>query len=165
MTSDNERTRRMILQSVSSLDVARWKGLSVNKYGRMDVCPICHHEGHGGFVANPKDEYHRGGFYCYYQHHGGNVIDFLMNLDGCTYVEAVNEIIKVFGLNLPELPELSVTEQEKVLRDQKMRNAFLMLYEMGVQLFHKVMRDGQTENVKESNDYLSRIINMIEKID
>lgn len=165
MPSEYERTKRIILQSVSSLDIAQWKGLPVNKYGRMDVCPICHHDGHGGFIANPKDEKHRGGYYCHYQHHGGNVIDFVMNLDGYTYAEAVNEIIRTFNLNLPELSELSSSEQERVLQDQKMRNAFLVLYEHGVKLFHKVMRDGQTENVRESNDYLDSIISMIEKID
>lgn len=164
MTNEYERTKRIILQSVSSLDVAQQEGLPVNKYGRMDVCPICHHVGHGGFVANPKEGDRRGGYYCHYQHHGGNVIDFVMNLRGFEYTEAVNYIIRMFNLNVPEISGLSDAEQARATRDQKTRNAFLVLYEHGVELFHKVMRDGQTEHVRECNTYLDDIIDMINKI-
>ena len=164
MTKEKERIKRTILRSVSSLDVARLRGLPVSKYGRMDVCPICRHEGHAGFVANPKDDYHFGGYYCHYEHHGGNVIDFVMNLDGSTYPEAVNEIIRSFRLTLPELAELEPKEQEEVSKEKKMWNAFLVLYELALSLYDKVMRDGLTEHLRTTDRYLDNVIRMIDKL-
>lgn len=163
--SDYKRTKNIIVRSVSSYEVAQSAGMPVNKFGRMDRCPICRHNGHAGFVANPIDERHKGEYYCFYSHHGGNVIDFVMNLYGYTYTDAVNWIIRTFNLYLPQQEEASDAERESVSKEQKMRNAFLVLYDQGVKLYHKVMRDGQAENIAEADNYLDNIIAMIEKID
>lgn len=157
--------KNTIVRSVSSYEVAVSAGMPINKFGRMDQCPICRHNGHAGFVANPIDEHHKGEYYCFYSHHGGNVIDFVMTLYGYTYTEAVNWIIRTFNLYLPQQEELNDTERESVLKEQKMRNAFLILYEQGVKLYYKVMKEGQAENIAEASSYLDNVIAMIEKID
>lgn len=164
MKSDYERTKYIIHNSVSSFDVAKEMGFPIDRYGRMKHCPICNHTGNQGFVANNNNSDRNGGYYCFYGHHGGDCIDLVMKYNGYSYNEAVNWIIHQFGLNVPEQTELTDSEQTALTKEQKTRNAFLVLYDAVIKLYFKVMTDNKTELISESNNLLENVVRMIKSI-
>ena len=164
MKSEYERTKYIIHKTVSSFDVVKAMGYPVNKYGRMNKCPICNHDGNGGFAANIIEHDRNGGYYCFYGQHGGDVIDLVMKCNGYSYKEAVNWLIRTFNLNLPEQSELSDSEQTALKKEQKDRQEKLAMYELLVKLYIKVMKDNRADLVSETDNLLENVIKMIRSI-
>jgi DNA primase len=64
-----------------------WKGL----------CPF-HHEKTPSFIVSPE----RGTYHCFGCGEGGNVFGFLMKHDGMSFPEAVRELAREVGIDIPE---------------------------------------------------------------
>lgn len=164
MKSEYERAKYIIHHSVSSFDVAKAIGLSVNEYGRMNQCPVCKHSGSGGFIANKNGTDRNGNYYCFYGQHGGDCIDLVMKYYGYSYTEAVNWIIDQFRLNLPKQSDLTTSEQTERSKEQKMRDTFLVLYDGFIKLYYKVMKNQQKELIAESDDLLENVKKIIRSL-
>lgn len=71
------------------------------------LCPF-HTEKTPSFIVNPV----RQSFYCFGCHEKGNVIGFLMQIEGKTFMEVLNELADEAGVDLPKR-EMSEAEQER----------------------------------------------------
>lgn len=71
------------------------------------LCPF-HSEKTPSFVVNPA----RQSFYCFGCHEKGNVIGFLMKIEGKTFMEVLGELAEEAGVDLPRR-ELSEAEQQR----------------------------------------------------
>lgn len=86
-----------VKQHVSLLDVVReyvalkpagsyWKGFSPFK-----------HEKTASFTVSP----HKGIYYCFSTGNGGDVIDFVSKMENCSPLEAVDHLVKRYGIDVP----------------------------------------------------------------
>ncbi len=71
------------------------------------LCPF-HTEKTPSFVVNPV----RQSFYCFGCHEKGNVISFLMKIEGKTFIETLKELAEEAGVELPRR-EMSQAEQQR----------------------------------------------------
>jgi DNA primase len=71
------------------------------------LCPF-HTEKTPSFVVNPA----RQSFYCFGCHEKGNVIGFLMQIEGKTFMEVLKELAEEAGVDLPKR-EMSEAEQQR----------------------------------------------------
>jgi len=71
------------------------------------LCPF-HTEKTPSFVVNPA----RQSFYCFGCHEKGNVIGFLMQIEGKNFIEVIKELAEEAGVELPK-KEMSEAEQQR----------------------------------------------------
>lgn len=83
------------------LDIADVVGsyVTLRKQGRnlLGLCPF-HNEKTPSFTVSPDKQI----FYCFGCHKGGNVLKFLMEIDGITFPEAVSKAAALAGLEMPQ---------------------------------------------------------------
>jgi len=72
--------------------------ITLRKSGRsyLGLCPF-----HGEKTPSFSVSREKGSFYCFGCKRGGGVIDFVMELERCTFVEAVESLAQRFGMELP----------------------------------------------------------------
>lgn len=166
MGADIKQITRLIKARISSRDLVEAMGFPVNRFGRMDFCPVCGHKakpGSGGFIANPLNK-HGGSYYCEYTHHGGDIITLCQEVNGLSFRDALQWLNDTFALNLPEIPDQSKADIKRASERQRMRNAWFVLYELSVALFDRVMKDSRTEYVHDSNNLLDDVKSMIDAV-
>lgn len=88
------------------------------------LCPF-HSEKTPSFVVNPA----RQSFYCFGCHEKGNVIGFLMKIEGKTFMEVLGELAEEAGVDLPrrelnEAEQQRESEREQLLRINKIAYDF-----------------------------------------
>jgi len=88
------------------------------------LCPF-HTEKTPSFVVNPA----RQSFYCFGCHEKGNVIGFIMQVEGKTFMEVLNELADETGVELPkremsEAEQQRESEREGLLRINKLAQEF-----------------------------------------
>jgi DNA primase len=116
-----EDTLNAVRDRVDIVDlVGRHVGLK--KAGRTwkGLCPF-HHEKTPSFVVSPD----RGTYHCFGCGEGGNAFGFLMKHDGMSFPEAVRELAREVGIEIPEYdggPERSLLDE--VYRANKAARAF-----------------------------------------
>jgi DNA primase len=96
--------------------------VGLKKAGRTfkGLCPF-HHEKTPSFIVSPD----RGTYHCFGCGEGGNVFGFLMKHDGMSFPEAVRELARDAGIEIPEYdsgPERSVLDD--VYRANKAARSF-----------------------------------------
>ena len=103
-----------IKENVEILDVVQRFGVEMHRSGAQWVgrCPF-HNEKDGSFYVRPS----RNSWKCFGCQKGGNVIDFVIEMRGCTFVEAVKELADIKGHILTEDHE--ETEEEKRIRAKR----------------------------------------------
>lgn len=74
-------------------------------------CPF-HHEKTASFTVSP----HKGIFYCFGCHHGGDIITFISKVENCTPLEAVQHIAQRYNIALPE-QDSRIRQQETKEKD------------------------------------------------
>jgi DNA primase len=76
--------------------------VKLKRQGRrwVGVCPF-HQDSDPSFSVNPD----RGLFYCFGCHASGDVIDFVMRLERLEFLEAVEQLARRFGVELPRSAE------------------------------------------------------------
>lgn len=101
-----------IKQLLAADEVARRYGFHPDRSGFIQ-CPFHKGDRHGSLKLYPGHK----GWHCFGCGRGGSVIDFVMELFGITFVQAVVRINADFGLGLaPERP--SPSHQSEVLRER-----------------------------------------------
>lgn len=80
--------KELILKQVSILDVFRYYGIDFD--GDKIVCPL---PDHNDAIASFNIYRETNSFYCFGCSRGSNVIDFVMAMDGCDFITALNKLM------------------------------------------------------------------------
>ncbi|WP_028987235.1 DNA primase [Thermicanus aegyptius] len=112
--------------------------VSLRKSGKryMGLCPF-HSEKTPSFTVVPDKQF----FYCFGCHVGGDVLKFIMEIEGFSYVESIQYLAEKAGIPLPEM-EMRVQSEED-LKKERMREAHLL----ATKYYHHVLnytRTGET---------------------
>lgn len=115
--------------------------VKLKKQGRdyQACCPF-HHEKTPSFTVSPKKQF----YHCFGCHAHGNAISFLMEYDKLEFVEAIEELASLHGLEVP---------REKSTLDEKTRVSFKTkrnLYEL-MQEIAKFYQEQLTQNIPAQN--------------
>lgn len=104
-----------IKENVNILDLVQRMGVTMKRAGANYVgrCPF-HNEKTGSFNVRPS----RNDWHCFGCGKGGNVIDFYIEMKGCTFIEAVKELAEMIGHQLTD--ERNETEEERQIRAKRM---------------------------------------------
>ncbi|QGQ95736.1 DNA primase [Paenibacillus psychroresistens] len=120
------------------------KFVHLSKQGRYmkGLCPF-HSEKSPSFTVTPEKQI----FYCYGCHMGGNAINFVKEMEGLSYGEAVRQMAEEANISIGwETP----TEQQTELQLDKAK--LLQAYELSTKLYHHVLLN--TVQGKEAMQYL-----------
>lgn len=124
----------------------------VEQYTRLErrgttwwgCCPF-HNEKTPSFQVNPEKKL----FYCFGCHKGGNLLQFVMEMEGLSFVQAVTELAKRSGIPIKyEGGDYQQSEQEK-LKDE-----IVLLYEKVSNAFHHILLN--TKEGRPAYDYLKK---------
>ena len=99
------------------------------------LCPF-HKEKTPSFSVSPQD----GLFYCFGCHAGGSVLQFLMRIEGWSFVETVRELAQRSGVRLPELEESREAAQRRSKKD-----VYLRVMELACQFYEAQLRTQRGE--------------------
>ncbi len=94
-----------ILQQIQErLDLVQWVGryVTLKKRGQnfLGLCPF-HQEKTPSFTVSP----HKHMWHCFGCQKGGNIFQFVMQIDNLSFVEAVKQLAEAAGVELPETGE------------------------------------------------------------
>ncbi|MDR0403488.1 MAG: DNA primase [Treponema sp.] len=96
MARISEASKQAVIDRLDAVAVVEDYLRLEKKGGRYwGLCPF-HHEKTPSFTVDPD----RKLYYCFGCHKGGSVIDFLMEMDKLSYVEALENLAKRFGIQL-----------------------------------------------------------------
>lgn len=107
----------------------------------MGLCPF-HTEKTPSFSVNGTHQY----YYCFGCNAKGSVIDFVMQLEGLTFFEAVKALAERFGVALPRRAEYS-DEQTKL------RAALYQMHELAARIYRSNLNSAAGSDTR---DYLAR---------
>ncbi|MCE7883128.1 MAG: DNA primase [Actinobacteria bacterium ATB1] len=122
------------VRSASDLVTIASERMSLKRAGRSfkGLCPF-HDEKTPSFSVNPE----AGRYYCFGCGAGGDVFEFVRELDGLTFVEAVEALARRAGITLTFADE---SPDERRRREERPRLASLM--NDAVEWFHSQLRSG-----------------------
>ena len=112
-----------------------------NFWGR---CPF-HNESTPSFSVTPE----KGFFYCFGCHESGNVISFLMKIEGLTFPAALEKLANRANIRLPEK---ALTEEER--KRKAHRDELYRVNDLAANYFHNCLM--KTEMGKVGLEYLQR---------
>lgn len=84
------------------------------------------------FAVNPN----KGIYKCFSSGKGGNAVNFLMEMEGYSYVEALKHIARKYGIEIEEEEE---TEESRDARDK--RDSLYIVNEFAARWFHEQLKD------------------------
>jgi len=97
-----------------------WKG----------TCPF-HHEKTASFTVSP----HKGIFYCFGCHSGGDVITFIAKIENCSPLEAVQHLANRYNMTLPEGGSAMPSDA-----DTHEKERYFTLCKLSAQWFHAMLQ-------------------------
>ncbi len=100
----------------------------------LGLCPF-HTEKTPSFTVSPDKQI----FYCFGCHTGGNVFSFIMQHEGLTFPEAVRELGKKYGI---EIPDARLTPGQK--RHYSEREKLFRVNELAMSFFRESFHKGST---------------------
>jgi DNA primase len=112
-----------IVDVVSAYVTLRKRGKS-----HIGLCPF-HSEKTPSFSVVQEKQF----FHCFGCHAGGDVIKFIMDIEGFTYIEAVKHLAEKAGILLPEVEDKS--NNEELAKLERMKEAHLLT----AKLYHHVL--------------------------
>jgi DNA primase len=117
--------------------------VQLKRQGRnyLGLCPF-HNENTPSFTVSPDKQIFR----CFGCGKGGNVITFMMEIEGVSFVEAINLLANKSGIELPA----NMTPQNKSSLSDEAQN-ILKSYEWVTKLYHHLLK--HTKEGKEGLDY------------
>jgi DNA primase len=133
------RERASILDVISEYVSLRKSGANY-----LGLCPF-HGEKTPSFNVNPAREI----FHCFGCGVGGNVISFIMKIEGVSFPEAVKLLAKRFGVTIEER-QLSASEKRRV--DEK--EALYGIAEIAARFYGKILSDDPAGNT--GREYLKK---------
>jgi len=108
------------------------------------LCPF-HQEKSPSFTVHPG----LGLFHCFGCGQGGDVISFLMKIEGRPFVEVATDLAQRFGVSLPER-EQSAEERDAEVQKKKSREAMLAHNARAMEFYHQLLlRDAGARHVRE----------------
>lgn len=106
------------------------------------LCPF-HNEKTPSFSVSPGKQI----FHCFGCGKGGNVFRFIMEIEGISFLEAVEKLAKRANVKLPE-KEMTAAQREKL----EQRKRYLQINDFAARYYHKVLME--TPQGKPYRDYL-----------
>jgi len=123
---------REVRERASILDVVSdYVGLKKAGANYLGLCPF-HAEKTPSFTVNAA----KGMFYCFGCGVGGDVVSFVMRMEGLAFPEALRSLARRVGVDMEERP---LTPREMRLRDE--RETFFQLHEMATRFYEKILTD------------------------
>ena len=117
----------------------------VEQYTRLErrgstwwgCCPF-HHEKTPSFQVNPEKKL----YYCFGCHKGGNLLQFVMEMEGLSFSQAIIELAKRTGISVQY--ESGGYEQSE---SEKQKDEIAALYEKVASGFHHILLSTRAESV------------------
>src|SRR5262245_23758334 len=118
----------------------------------MGCCPF-HQEKTPSFSVNPS----KGFYKCFGCGKGGTAFNFLMEMEGLNFPEAVRRVAEISGVMLPEPVDDRTYEQSKKKREEKKQLAdqVIELNQVALEFWEKELH-GKTKNAKAAREYLEK---------
>lgn len=135
---DDLRNQADILRVVGDFVSLKKKG---NNY--WACCPF-HHEKTPSFAVNPS----KGLFKCFGCGKGGNVFDFVMEVEGSSFFEAVKTIAEKSGVALP-----AATDSREMAEKDRQRAELLQINQWATEFFEQTLIE--TSEGRRALDYLA----------
>lgn len=135
---DDLRNQADILRVVGDFVSLKKKG---NNY--WACCPF-HHEKTPSFAVNPS----KGLFKCFGCGKGGNVFDFVMEVEGSSFFEAVKTIAEKSGVSLP-----AATDSRELAEKDRQRAELLQINQWATEFFEQNLIE--TSEGRRALDYLT----------
>ncbi|MBY4676058.1 DNA primase [Marinobacterium arenosum] len=109
-----------LLARVNIIDVLDGRVSKLKRTGKnySGLCPF-HKEKTPSFTANPEKQF----YYCFGCGAGGNALGFLMEYDRLDFPDAIEELAKMVGMEVPR--ETSSPQQQQ--RDQQLKDIYALL--------------------------------------
>jgi len=123
-----ENVLRSVLEAADIRQVIE-EFVPLKKRGRnwIGLCPF-HPDKDPSFSISPEKQI----FYCFGCGEGGDVLKFLMKLQGMTFVEAVKNLAGRYGIHIPEETRSPIQQ-----RRRKMREVLISLNDQSADFFHR----------------------------
>ncbi len=120
--------------------------VSLKKKGQnwIGLCPF-HPDRNPSFSVNEEKQF----FYCFGCGEGGNVLKFLMKIQGIDFVGAVKALASRYGITIPERPQ-SLREQER----HREREGLISLNLQASEFYHQNLL--HSEEAADARAYLNR---------
>lgn len=117
----------------------------------MACCPF-HQEKTPSFSVNPG----KGFYKCFGCGKGGTAFNFLMEMEGLNFPEAVKRVAEISGVMLPEQVDDRTYERSKKQREEKKKLADQIIELNQVALeFWEAQLQGKSANAKKAREYLA----------
>ncbi len=116
----------------------------------MACCPF-HQEKTPSFSVNPA----KGFYKCFGCGKGGSAFNFIMEMEGLNFPEAIKRVAEISGVMLPEPVDDADYERTKQKREEKKKlsDQIIELNEVAVIYWEKELQ-GKSKNAKEARGYL-----------
>ena len=109
-------------------------------------CPF-HQEKTASFSVSPEKKF----YYCFGCHAAGTVFNFVMNVDGLSYPEAIEKLAKKTGVTLQYSDSAKASKEDKIA---KKKAEYINLYNKITTSFHYFLME--TESGKFALDYITK---------
>ncbi|REJ77821.1 MAG: DNA primase [Acidobacteria bacterium] len=142
---DDLKTRADIVGIISQHVQLKKKGTSW-----MACCPF-HQEKTPSFSVNPG----KGFYHCFGCEKSGTVYNFLMEIEGLTFPEAVRKVAEVSGVPLPEMVDDGNYKQQKAKKDaqKKLAQKVIELNKIALELWEDNLQADNPQS-KAAREYL-----------
>ncbi|HMT08517.1 MAG TPA: DNA primase [Pyrinomonadaceae bacterium] len=117
----------------------------------MACCPF-HQEKTPSFSVNPA----KGFYKCFGCGKGGTAFNFVMEMEGLNFPEAVKRVAEMSGVQLPEPVDDQKFERSKKQREEKKQLAdqVVALNQVALEFWEKELETGKGERAKKAREYL-----------
>lgn len=119
----------------------------------MACCPF-HQEKTPSFSVNPS----KGFYKCFGCGKGGTAFNFVMEMEGLNFPEAVKRVAEMSGVQLPEPIDDQKFERSKKQREEKnqLADQVIELNQVALEFWEKELETGKSETVKRAREYLGQ---------
>lgn len=119
----------------------------------MACCPF-HQEKSPSFSVNPS----KGFYKCFGCGKGGTAFNFVMEMEGLNFPEAVKRVAEMSGVQLPEPVDDQKFERSKKQREEKKQLAdqVVELNQVALEFWEKELAEGKSQKAKDAREYLEK---------
>ncbi len=119
----------------------------------MACCPF-HQEKSPSFSVNPS----KGFYKCFGCGKGGTAFNFVMEMEGLNFPEAVKRVAEMSGVQLPEPVDDQKFERSKKQREEKKQLAdqVVELNQVALEFWEKELATGNSQKAKDAREYLEK---------
>lgn len=114
MARITEEWRRELLDKTNIADIVGEYAQLTNKSGRWWACCPFHHEKTPSFTVNTDKQF----YHCFGCGKGGNVINFVMEMEKLTYPEACQMLADRAGLTMPQTEDKTAYERRRAKKQR-----------------------------------------------